>query len=118
MVEIEEIAKFIAGRTSFNGGAVVNMLWEFRDALAYFASIGQPVRLKGLGIFAPTVNKEGEFNLNYRTDGWLKSELNVTGKFRDVMVNRDMIGKSLDDMIERWNQDHPEDKIKRDKKTG
>ncbi len=117
MVEMSILAKVIAARTSFNTGAILNMLYEFKEVLTEYALSGFPVRLERLGIFSPTVNKDGEFDLNYRTDVYLKSELNKRRAFRGDMKNRDMIGKSLDDMIERWNQEHPDDMIKRDKKT-
>jgi nucleoid DNA-binding protein len=117
LVEMSMLAQAIAARTSFNTGAILNMLYEFKEVLTEYALSGFPVRLEGLGIFSPTVNKEREFDLNYRTDVFLKSELNKRGAFRGVMKNRDMIGKSLDDMIERWNREHPDDKIKRDKKA-
>lgn len=117
MVEIEDVADYIEGRTSLNGGAVLNMLWEFRKALTVFALSGRPVRLKGLGIFSPRMDKDGVVGLNFRMDPWLKSELNVKGKFKGEMVNRDMLGKSAAEMIERWNDEHPDDKIKvKDKK--
>jgi len=112
LVEIEDIADYIEGRTSFNGGAVVNMLWEFRKALTVFALSGRPVRLKGLGIFSPRIDKDGVVSLNLRVDPWLKSELNVKGRFKGRVENRDMLGKSVDEMIERWNGEHPDDKIK------
>ncbi len=111
-VDIWAVASFIEGRTSFNGGAIVNMLWEFREAVTYFALTGQPVRLEGLGVFAPRVDKNGVFGLNFRPDARLKSELNVDGKFKGEVVNRGMIGKSVDEMIQRWNEEHPDDKIK------
>jgi len=117
LVEMSILARAIAARTSFNTGAILNMLYEFKEVLTEYALSGFPVRLEGLGIFSPTVNKDGEFDLNYRTDVYLKSELNKRGAFRGVMKNHDMIGKSMDDMIERWNQEHPDDKIKRDKNT-
>ena len=115
IVDIEDLAEFIEGRTSFNGGAVINMLWEFRNALTFFALSGRPVRLKGLGIFSPGMDKDGEIGLNYRLDKWLKSELNVSGKFKGTVVNRDMAGKSAEEMVERWNDEHPDDKIKKKK---
>jgi hypothetical protein len=117
LVEMTILARAIAARTSFNTGAILNMLYEFKEVLTEYALSGLPVRLEGLGIFSPTVNKDGEFDLNYRTDVFLKNELNKRRAFRGDMKNRDMIGKSMDDMIERWNREHPEDKIKRDKKT-
>lgn len=117
MVEIEDVADYIEGRSSLNGGAVVNTLWEFRKALTVFALSGRPVRLKGLGIFSPRMDKDGVVGLNFRMDPWLKSELNVMGKFKGEVVNRDMLGKSAVEMIERWNEEHPDDKIKvKDKK--
>lgn len=112
MVEIEDIVQFIQGRSSLNGGAVMNMLWEFREAVIFFALHGQPVRLKGLGVFSPRMDKDGVVGLNFRPDKWLKSELNVKRKFKGKMVNRGMMGKSVEEMIERWNQDHPDDQIK------
>ena len=111
IVNIEDIANFIEGRTSFNGGAVINMLWEFRNALTFFALAGRPVRLKGIGTFSPRIDKDGQFSLNYRPDKWLKSELNVSGKFTGTVVNREMVGKSAEEVIERWNEEHPDDKI-------
>lgn len=116
LVEMSMLAQAIAARTSFNTGAILNMLYEFKEVLTYYALSGFPVRLEGLGIFSPTVNKDGKFDLNYRTDLSLKSELNKRGAYRGVLKNRNMIGKSMDDMIERWNQEHPDDLIIRDKK--
>jgi hypothetical protein len=117
-VDVEDVAGLIAARTSFNGGAVIALLWEFREAITFFALAGRPVQLKGLGVFAPRIDKDGEFSINYRPDKWLKSELNVRGRFKGRLVNRDMIGKSVEEMIERWNQEHPEDKIKIKKDKG
>jgi len=117
MVEIEDVADYIEGRSSLNGGAVVNTLWELRKALTVFALSGRPVRLKGLGIFSPRMDKDGVVGLNFRLDPWLKSELNVKGKFKGEVVNRDMLGKSAVEMIERWNEEYPDDKINvKDKK--
>lgn len=116
LIEMSMLTQAIAARTSFNTGAVLNMLYEFKEVLIEYALSGFPVRLEGLGIFSPTVNKDGEFDLNYRTDVYLKSELNKRRAYRGEMKNRDMIGKSMDDMIERWNREHPDDMIKRDKK--
>jgi hypothetical protein len=40
----------------------------------------------------------------------------VEGKFKGKVVYRDMLGKSAAEMIRRWNQEHPDDKIKIKKK--
>src|SRR5512136_230128 len=98
LIEMSMLTQAIAARTSFNTGAVLNMLYEFKEVLIEYALSGFPVRLEGLGIFSPTVNKDGEFDLNYRADLYLKSELNKRGAYRGVLKNRNMIGKSMDDM--------------------
>lgn len=111
VVEIDELVSFIAGRTSFNAGAIDNMLLEFRDALLFFAMTGRPVRLKELGILAPRIDKNGELGLNFKMDSRLKSAMNQQGKFKGDVVNRDMLGKSVEEMKDRWNQEHPENPL-------
>jgi len=115
MVESEEIATFISGRTGFTEGVINAVLTELRDSVAFFAKSGRPVRLKGLGIYAPRIDLNGVFGINPKPDRWLKHELNVPGKFRGEVVNHEMIGQSSLALIERWNEDHPDDKIKVDK---
>jgi len=33
-------------------------------------------------------------------------------KFKGKIVNRDMLAKSAKEVVERWNEEHPDDKIK------
>jgi nucleoid DNA-binding protein len=112
MVDIKELVSFIQGRTSFNEGAIINMLTELRDAIIFFNLSGRPVRLRELGIFAPRIDKNGRLGINFKIDKWLKSEMNVQGKYNGDIVNQDMIGKSIEEMVQRWNQEHPDDEIK------
>ncbi len=114
--ELVELVGFIAGRSSMNEGAVLNVLTELREAVTFFASSGRPVRLRGLGVFAPTIDLEGKIKIKHRTDKHLLSELNVDGRFNGEIVNRDMIGKATDDLVDRWNEEHPRDKVKKKKK--
>jgi len=73
------------------------MLTEISEAIVFFCMSGQPVRLPGVGILAPKITKDGVYGLNFKMDAWLKSEMNVKGKFKGRLVNRDMIGKSVDE---------------------
>ena len=115
IVEIDELVSFIIGRTTFNEGAVVALLMELRDALRFFVRSGRPVRLNELGIIGPRINKDGRIGITFKADPWLKSELNVPGTYNGDIINKDMINKSLDEVIERWNREHPDDPI--DKKS-
>jgi len=112
VVELPTLVSYIEGRTGFNRGAIMGMLCEFSEALVFFGRSGHPVRLPNLGIFAPRIDKNGRFGINFKMDKHLKSEMNVRGTFTGEVVNRDMIGKSLEEIVERWNTDHPDDKIK------
>lgn len=112
VVELPTLVSYIEGRTGFNKGAIMAMLSEFSSALVFFARSGHPVRLPDMGIFAPRIDKNGRFGLNFKMDKHLKNEMNTKGTFTGEVVNRDMIGKSVEEMVERWNTDHPDDKIK------
>ncbi len=111
VVETDELVSFIAGRSSLNEGAIVNLLFEFRDSLMHFAMIGRPVRLKNLGILAPRISKDGKYGLTFKIDSQLKKKMNVPKKFKGNVLNHDMLGKSVQEMKDRWNQEHPEDPV-------
>ncbi|MBL7065833.1 MAG: hypothetical protein ISS49_16780 [Anaerolineae bacterium] len=44
----------------------------------------------------------------HRLDTALKNRLNAPGAFRGEIENRDMIGKTADDLVARWNAEHPD----------
>jgi hypothetical protein len=112
MVDMDELVTFIAGRTGLNEGSILHVLMELRDSMAFFARAGRPVRVKGMGIFGPNIDLKGLFNVYHKPDKWLKNELNKPNAFKGEVSNSDMIGKTFDDLIARWNEEHPEDPIK------
>lgn len=112
IVSRKELVHYIAGRTGFNKGTIYNLLMEYQEAICFFNKAGRPVKLEGLGIFSPGIDKNGVLRVNHRPDKELAIELNATGAFEGDIKNKDMIGKSSQDFIDRWNQEHPNDKIK------
>lgn len=110
-VQMERLVEYIAARTNFNEGAVVNVLTEFRDAVLFFGLSAQAVKLKGLGTFTPTIDLDGRVDVSYRTDKWLKNRLNAPDALQGKIDNLDMIGKTAAELVERWNAEHPEDPI-------
>ncbi len=111
--ELIEVVNFIAGRSGLNEGTILNVMSELREAATFFALSGRPVRLRGLGVFSPTIDLEGRFGMNHRPDKHLISELNIEGRFTGDIVNRDMIGKTSRELVKRWNREHPKDKVKK-----
>ncbi|MCP5050676.1 MAG: hypothetical protein GY940_26165 [bacterium] len=110
-IQMNDLVTHIAGRTSINEGAIMNLLIELRDALLYFNRMGQPVKLEGLGTFTPKIALDGEIRVAHRTDSWLKSKINEKRKFHAKILNRNMIGKTFADLIARWNEEHPDDPV-------
>lgn len=111
--DLFEVANFISGRSGLNEGAILNVMSELREAITFFNMAGRPVRLRGLGTFSPTIDLEGRFGINHRPDSHLLSEINISGRFNGDIVNRDMLGKTTDELVERWNTEHPNDKVKK-----
>ncbi len=110
-VPMERLVEYIASRTNFNEGAVVNVLMELRDAILFFGLSAQAVKLKGLGTFTPTIGLQGNIDVSYRADKWIKNKLNAPDALQGKIENLDMIGKSSDDLVDRWNTEHPEDPV-------
>jgi hypothetical protein len=111
MVEINELVEYISSRTNLNTGAIHQVLYELHDSLLHYMKSGCSVRLPGVGSFAPTINKDGQLNINHRPNKELTDKLNRADQFVGKIRNKDMIGKSMEEFIKRWNDQHPEDKI-------
>lgn len=109
---MKEVVNFIAGRTGLNKGYIAMVLYELKDTLAFFHLAGRGVLLEGLGSYSPKINLEGVITMTHRIDPELKAELNKPKAYEGDIENRDMIGKTSTDLIERWNKEHPDDKIK------
>lgn len=110
-VQMERLVEYIAARTNFNEGAIINVLTELRDAVSFFGLSAQAVKLKGLGTFTPTIDLDGNIDVSYRADKWLKNKLNRPDALQGKIENLDMIGKTASDLVERWNLEHPDDPI-------
>lgn len=116
VVEMNAIITYIGDRTGFNKSTILGMLAELEASVQHYTNRGNSVRLNGLGLFSPRINQKGKFSVNYVVDKGLKIELNRKGKFAGTVVNHDMIGKTTDELIERWNEEHPDDPVKVKKK--
>jgi hypothetical protein len=78
----------------------------------HFFRRGYPVKIKGIGIFCPTVSISGLFNINFRPDKEFKRNLSRKDLFFAKIKNKRMMGKNIEDLVNRWNKEHPDDPIK------
>jgi hypothetical protein len=67
MVSQNDLAEWIAMRTGQTPGEVALMLLELAAAVLYFNRRGTPVKLTGLGVFAPSISRDGKYRIKVRT---------------------------------------------------
>ena len=108
---MNEVINMISGRTGLNAGDVSHMVNEFKAVILTFALAGRPVNIEGLGIFRPKIDLRGTIALGTRFSPQIKASLNKTKAYEGVIENRDMIGTTSEDLISKWNEDHPDDLI-------
>jgi hypothetical protein len=84
---------------------------ELRDQIIGFCCAGRAVKIDGLGVWTPNLQMDGSLDIQYRPDNALINGLNIPGMFTGKIVNRENIGKSGEELVELWNNDHPEDPV-------
>ena len=109
-VQMEEFVEYISTRTGLNEGEINNVFHEARDGIVFFNLMGRAVKLEGLGTFTPKIGLDGILDVAHRVARRLKKRLN-SGTFRGEIINRDMIGKTSDELVTRWNEEHPDDPV-------
>jgi nucleoid DNA-binding protein len=110
-VQLEQLANWVAMRTSLNKSEVAMTLAELNEAILFFNCQGTPVKLPGLGTFAPSIDRHGNYRINVRTDQALVKGINSAQAFTGAVDNRGNIGLSNEALKERWDTEHPADPL-------
>ncbi|MCP5054707.1 MAG: hypothetical protein GY940_46510 [bacterium] len=110
-LQMDRLVEYLSGRTGLSEGAVNHVLMELRDSIAFFGLIGQAIKLNGFGTFTPKVQLDGTFDIAYRPDKRLRNMINAGSKFSAEIINKEMMGKTMADLIARWNEEHPDDPV-------
>ena len=110
-VQKPELIRAVSRATSLVEGTVDQAVKEVRDQIVEFCRAGRAVKVDGLGIFTPTVDLEGYFAVSFRADPAMNYGLNVPGTFSGTIVNREFIGKTSDELVAKWNEEHVEDQV-------
>lgn len=109
-VEINEVAQFISGRSNQLRGTIKDVLSELAECFVHFFHSQQPVKLLEVGIFRPVMARDGSIRINFKPDKDLLRKLNMEDT-KGAIKCKEMIGKSDEEFIARWNKEHPDDKI-------
>jgi hypothetical protein len=110
-VQIEELARYIEGRTALNEGEIINVLLELNNAVREFALRGHSIAIRGLGIFSPGIRLDGRYRMHVRVDPGIRKALNLPAAFEGTVENRDNIGKTREDLVDMWNLQNPDDPV-------
>lgn len=107
----EELAAYISRGTALNASEIYAVLREFLDAILFFCRKGSPIKLENVGIFKPVIKADGSFRLRFRMDPDVRRGINAEGSFSGTILNRENIGMSMDEFIEMWDAEHPDDPV-------
>jgi hypothetical protein len=108
---MNEMVSAVANRTGLNKGDVLLMVNELRDNIISIVLSGRGAKIDGLGTFTPKINLKGEISLSVRLDSSISNDLNKRKAFEGKIENREMIGKTVPDLVAKWNELHPEDPV-------
>jgi hypothetical protein len=110
--ETEDVIEWVMAHNRFlSRGTVEAALMEIVEAVLHFNCQGIPVRLKGLGIFTPSIDCNGAIKHGYRADAKLKKRSNAEGAYTGKIVNGERIGLSNAGYKALWDADHPDDPL-------
>ena len=64
-----------------------------------------------MAIYTPSIDLDGKLEVKVKVDKRILRSLNTEGAFRGQVINAENVGKSSDDLVTLWNEEHPDDLI-------
>ncbi len=110
-VQKPELMRAVSRATGLVEGSTDQAIKEFRDHIIEYCRSGRSVKVEGLGTWTPNISLDGTLDIQYRADTALTNGLNVPGTFTGTILNRENIGKTSDELVQKWNEEHPEDQV-------
>lgn len=109
--DLDEIAEWVANRSSLNKTEVQRVLSELFHGIVFFARVGRPVRLPGIGRVRAAISRGGTFRVHIVPDQMLVQALNHKGTYRGDIRNRANIGLSNEAYKDLWDTGRPDDPL-------
>jgi hypothetical protein len=111
MAELDELAEWMSSRTGVNKSEAMMMFQEMSEMFLAFNNRGVPVKIPGVGIFSPSIDRHGTVKNNFRADPALKKGSNAPDAYKGKIVNREHIGLDDAGYKELWDPDHLDDPL-------
>jgi hypothetical protein len=108
--DTERFMGLITQRTTLSAGVVKNVQESEVETLIGLLKEGRPVHT-GVAIFTPSIDLEGNIDINVRVDKRILSALNSNGGFSGKLIHGENVGKTSAELAQLWNDDHPDDLI-------
>ena len=106
----QRFMELITRRTTLSAGVVRNVQESEMETLIDLLTEGRPVHT-GVAIFTPSIDLEGNLNINVRLDKRMIAALNAPGAFTGKIKNRENLGKTSQELAEHWNEEHPDNRV-------
>lgn len=110
-VQKPELVRALSRATGLVEGSIEHTKMELRDHIIEFNRSGRAVKVDGLGTFSPSIDLDGKLNIIFRPDPVLHYGINIPGTFSGTVLNREHIGKTAEQLIVLWNEEHPDDPV-------
>jgi hypothetical protein len=109
--QTQEIIEEMCRSTTLSRGVIRNVVAQLQEALMDNFHEGRAAKIEGLGTFTPTIRMDGSLDVLFRPEPDMLRQLNDRTQFNAKIINKASLGKSADDLIARWNAEHPEDPV-------
>ncbi len=106
----EQYTESLTRRSTLSVGVIKNVKESEMEELVNLLQQGRPVRT-GNATYTLSITLEGRYEVHVKLDKRIAQELNAPGAFQGQIVNAESIGKTSDELVERWNKEHPDDPI-------
>ena len=100
----------ITQRTTLSAGVVKNVQESEVETLIGLLKEGRSIHT-GIAVFRPVIDAQGNLSVSVRVDKRITGALNVPGAFTGKVDNGANIGKSTEEFMSLWNEEHPDDMI-------
>jgi hypothetical protein len=110
-LQTAEVIREMCRATTLSEGAIYNVVYQMQEVILMAHRDGRAVKIEGLGTFTPTIRMDGRFDILFRPDADVLRQLNFRDEFHAKLLNKANIGKSADDLVALWNEEHPEDPV-------
>lgn len=108
--EPQHFMDLLTRRTTLSAGVVKNVQESEVETLISLLKEGRPVHT-GIAIFTPSIDLQGNLNINVRVDKRIVSALNAPGALAGRIRNSESIGKTSAELAALWNEEYPDNPI-------